>query len=114
MKYIIVIRHGMETAILFPEHVNHSDAINKLDCPPISAGFCSVKNGAVTLEDRASESLQLKPRPADAEAIETTLALMGLDSTTRGYLNSLKHYFGGFSATLVMDEANTGPSGHGP
>jgi len=80
MKYIIVNRQGLPSAILFAEHVNHSDAINQKDIAPISAGFCTLKNGAVTVTGE-SNSLNLQSRPEDAAIIRLTLLLTGLIPT---------------------------------
>jgi hypothetical protein len=43
MKYIVVEKEGMEVAILFPEIVQHKEALNiQGDAKPVSAGFCEV------------------------------------------------------------------------
>lgn len=78
-KYIIVQRQGMALAILFHECISHSDAINRKDAEPISAGFYWMNSdGSVTTDKIGSDSLNLKPRPQDASIIADTLHLMGL------------------------------------
>lgn len=84
MKYIIVSACGRETAIVFPEHVTHSQAINKLQAIPLSAGYCElVRDNPSDMLPRVrthgdSTSLKLKPRPGDTWHIAFSLWTMGL------------------------------------
>jgi hypothetical protein len=77
-KYIIVNRMGLELAIIVPEPVNHSDAINLNLCRPISAGFYWINEDNTVRTDGRSTSLQLCSRPEDADIIQSTLHLIGL------------------------------------
>lgn len=77
MKYIIINRLGIPSAILLADHVNHSDAVNLAAVKPVSSGFCSLRNGCVYVE-RGSNSLNLHSRPEDADIIRLTLHLTGL------------------------------------
>jgi len=78
-KYIIIQSIAMELAILFHESISHSDAINRKDRQPLSAGYYWLNtDGSVTTDVLESTSLQLKPRPQDAQIIENTLHLLRL------------------------------------
>jgi hypothetical protein len=87
-KYIIVDLDGLEVAIVLPEALQHSmalqDAHRRL---AVSAGFFHIARqgdgsfgrGVVIIEAQPSASLHLNPRPElDAEIITFTLKLMGL------------------------------------
>lgn len=43
MKYVIVERLGIEFAIVFPDSVEHIQAVDCAQLKPIAAGFCSVR-----------------------------------------------------------------------
>jgi hypothetical protein len=82
MKYVIIRKMGLEMAILFPDQVEHVEAVNLFLGKPVAAGFCSLKveerDGAA--EVRAwgrSSSLGLESRPEiDADAIQFSWHMM--------------------------------------
>jgi hypothetical protein len=93
-KYIILDLDGLEVAVILPEALQHSmalqDAHRRL---AVSAGFFHIARlpstlrqgegsfgrGVVIVEAQPSASLHLNPRPElDAEIITFTLKLMGL------------------------------------
>lgn len=76
-KYIVIIEHGMEVALIVPELVSHDHAINLKEVKPISAGFCTVKDGVVECHG-FSTSLNLSSRKGDATIVLTTLLFMGI------------------------------------
>lgn len=78
MKYIVLNSNGVEVAILFPDAVAHSQAVNQAQGKPIAAGFCYVQNGR-WIAYGGSDSLQIKSRGRlDAEAIHLTFDLSGV------------------------------------
>lgn len=88
MKYVIVNLSGLATAILFPDHINHCDAISP-KVPPIGAGFCHLcAHGSVCVYGE-STSLGFKASPADAKAIAHTLMVMGLGSKPTPFSEAL-------------------------
>ena len=81
MKYVIVPTELLPMAILIPELVQHADAVNLHKHKPISAGFFTVEHGRVVVDARrASLSLNLAPKPGDAQVIEITLQANGVKS----------------------------------
>lgn len=72
-KYIIFKTGGLETPILFPETMTHSDVARQLMADPISAGFWTVRNK----EDQESTfeafgmsvTLNLKSRDEDSDIL---------------------------------------------
>jgi hypothetical protein len=81
MKYVIIRKMGLEMAILFPDQVEHVEAVNLLLGKPVAAGFCSLKvEGDEAAEVRVwgrSSSLGLESRPEiDAEAIQFSWHMM--------------------------------------
>jgi hypothetical protein len=68
-KYVIVPGPVGSWAILIPCCINHCDAVRQ---QPISAGFCVIENGTVTV-DGFSDTLNLHCRPEDAKIIKLTL-----------------------------------------
>ena len=79
-KYVIVPACGCSWAILVPCCVNHRDAVNALALKPVSAGFCMIKDGAVTV-DGGSDTLNLVSRSEDAGIIRMTLHLAQIAHT---------------------------------
>ena len=76
-KYIIVIWDGREQVISFPRHVEHAAILNYIQqenpqVQAVSAGFFLAEGKAFWLVMR-SESLDLDPRPQDAELIKSFL-----------------------------------------
>lgn len=78
LKYITLRVGGMRLAILLHEAITHSQALNRMEAKPISAGFCQITDAGVTVETEGSVSLNLCPKPGDAQIIEETLMLMGM------------------------------------
>ena len=82
-KYIIIRKHGFDSAILLFGNVSHDQAVNpaklELDgAEVLSAGFFEIPNGQIKVDDLGSNSLNLLPRPEDLEIIGRTLILMDL------------------------------------
>lgn len=77
-KYIIINQCGLELAIIIPEAITHSQAVNLADVKPVSAGFYYLDAARHVQTHGHSTSLQLQPRPQDAEIIHNTLLLLGL------------------------------------
>lgn len=71
----------MEFAIIVPEMVSHDHAVNLKEIKPISAGFCTVKDGFVECHG-FSTSLNLLARKGDATVVLTTLLFMGVQGLT--------------------------------
>lgn len=71
MKYVVVVdNRGEESAIVFPEFVNHNTICNR-NGPILSAGFCAYGN--LTKKWNAfgeSITLRMKSRPQDSKLIE--------------------------------------------
>lgn len=82
LKYITIKVCDMPFAILLYEGITHSEAINQSEVKPLSAGFCVITDSSVKVEAGESVSLNLGPKPGDAQIIEDTLALMGLRPLT--------------------------------
>jgi hypothetical protein len=81
MKYVIVNKVGVELAILFPDQVQHVDAVNVVQCKPIAAGFVKQEVDGAAVCTGGSISLGLKSRSKeDAEAVALSLKLMGQQS----------------------------------
>ena len=84
MKYVVIERTGLETAILFEEFLDHSIFSNM---HPISAGFfylygadeprpgsCCCENAIrVSVSHKKSVTLKLGPRPEDEDLITTEI-----------------------------------------
>jgi hypothetical protein len=74
-KYIVFNCDGIETPVVFPEHVIHKEVALKTEfenCKPISAALFDWNRGEVVLEGE-SRSLGLRSRPQDAELIKKLL-----------------------------------------
>lgn len=82
LKYVIIEPCGIKLAILLHEAITHSQAVNLSQVKPLSAGFVQISEDAVKVESQGSTSLNIGPRPGDAQIIEDTLALMGLRPLT--------------------------------
>lgn len=66
MKYIIFNRKEVSLPIIFHEHINHSQVDLGNEWKPVSAGFCYLKEGWLTVDKtRKSTSLKLKPKKED-------------------------------------------------
>jgi hypothetical protein len=76
-KYVVIFENGMEQAIVFSKAILHNHAVNLREVKPISAGFCDIEDGVVTVHGH-STSLNLSPRREDADVILTTLLLNGV------------------------------------
>lgn len=77
-KYIAIERQGLPLAILLPEAILHSQAVNLNECKPLGAGFYWLnEDDTVSVEGR-SQSLNVASRPEDAEMVENALLLLGL------------------------------------
>lgn len=77
MKYVIISKDGMELAILFPDQVQHAEAVDCLKVKPVAAGF--LRDGDVDegVCYGGSVSLGLASRGAvDAEVIQFSMGLM--------------------------------------
>jgi len=85
MKYVIVVEHGREVPIIFPNVIQHCDFTN---WKPVSAGevqlygaqgplesTCCCENAIDVSAFGGSMSMNLKSRPQDAEIIRTELML---------------------------------------
>ena len=75
MKYVIVETTLLPMAIIVPEIVQHKDAVNPKINRPLSAGFFSIVDGCIRVDNRGSESLGIGPRPGDEDVIAMTLAV---------------------------------------
>jgi hypothetical protein len=75
-KYVMLVEWGIETPILFPDHLEHSAAVNPNQHKPISAGFCYIGGGDVSVYG-FSTSLKIEHRPEDADIIKFFLRHMG-------------------------------------
>lgn len=85
IKYIIVKKCGLETAIILHASVSHNQAVNPTELAKegaelLSAGFflCDPDLGIIVDDSTGSSTLNLSPRPDDAEIIERTLFLNGI------------------------------------
>lgn len=75
-KYVIVSVHRIETAILFPPVVQHSQALNKRLLEPLAAGFWKIGTDGRVKAWGKSVSLGVESRDGDAELIEFTLGML--------------------------------------
>ena len=74
-KYIVFKCGGEETPVVFPESIQHKEMVLKTEweeCCPVSAAYFSVIGGKVEVFG-FSKSLDLKPRPEDANLIQKLL-----------------------------------------
>lgn len=83
MKYIILNVEGIECAVVFPDAVQHCNAVNLEQRKVLAAGFCSIRVAPADGEPRVktwgeSTSLRVKARPDDAQAVEFSLMCMGV------------------------------------
>ncbi|MDE2105028.1 MAG: hypothetical protein KGL39_47760 [Patescibacteria group bacterium] len=77
LKYVMLPTPVGDWPVLFPENIQHRQAVDRLTVKPVSAGFCAVKRGVVTVFGE-SASLDLPSRPQDAAIIRDTLKLTEL------------------------------------
>lgn len=76
MKYVVVNKDGMELAILFPDQVQHAEAVDRTAVNVVGAGFLrETTDGAVVCYGE-SVSLGIKAKAGDLEAVVLTLRLM--------------------------------------
>ena len=73
MKYIIIRELGIEGPIMFPDFIQHSDAVNPKTKKPVSAGFFDRDASGQVVTHGESISLGLKPRKQDATLIQIAL-----------------------------------------
>lgn len=72
MKYIIVLRKGLELPFLFPSIVNHIDMwvdVQKMNDKVISAGFVRMSLDGKIQAFGESESIGIKGRPEEDSAL---------------------------------------------
>ena len=93
-KYIVMDLDGMEVAHVFPDCIQHKDAVRlravtpvfhdangdggKAPPPVVSAGLFEIVNGALRVWGE-SVSLGIKSRSTDGEVILQSLSMMGLN-----------------------------------
>jgi hypothetical protein len=68
MKYIIVIKHDIEMAVIFDEILQHSDVAVAFG-NVVSAGMCSASGNAYG----KSISLKLESRPEDSDIVKASM-----------------------------------------
>lgn len=84
MKYVIFVYQNIYMPVIFPEHVTHAQVRVLPNAKPVSAGFCSFRNGLVVAFGE-SESLKLK---ADVSRDSELLRLSIIGSGTAAFLTS--------------------------
>lgn len=95
MKYVTVLacQGTCPSAIIFPEHVSHCDAVDVRKIPVLSAGFFTIVGGKTKVDKtHRSNSLNLGPRQGDEELIDLTILLMGTTTSLSNVMFVLEDY----------------------